>query len=233
MIQNKRVLAVIPARSGSKGIPHKNIKMLKGKPLMAYSIEAAKSSIYIDEVMVSTDSREYAEVARDWGAQVPFLRPAQLAADTSKTIEAIIHVRDEYEALGKHFDILVILQPTSPFRTALDIDGSLECFMDHDMQGLVSVRPCETPPQFIRTMKDGKLDNVLKESSTIRRQDLPSYVEVNGAVYVNKLNELTLETSLNDNPIGFLMDRIHSLDIDEPIDFFMAELIMDANRKVN
>lgn len=230
MIEGKRVLAVIPARSGSKGIPNKNIKLLDGKPLMAYTIDAALGSAYVDEVMVSTDSEEYGRIARSNGAAVPFLRSAKLAGDAARTIDALVEVRARYGEAGLAFDILLLLQPTSPFRTSADIDGALETFVEHDMQGVVSITPCDVSPLLIRTMEDGRLDRLLDSGSTVRRQDMRGYYYVNGAIYVNAMNDIRSETSLNDNPIGYVMPAERSLDIDEPADFAEAQAFMESRR---
>lgn len=227
MIDGKRILAIIPARSGSKGIPHKNIRPLGDKPLMAYSIEAARGSRYVDEVMVSTDSEEYAAIARSWGASVPFLRPAALAGDKAKTIDAVLHVSDEYEQRGEPFDIALLLQPTSPFRTTEDIDGALEFFLERGSRGLVSISRSEVSPLLIRTYHDGVLQNLLAMDSTVRRQDMEDYYRVNGAIYINATDELAPTTSLNDNPIGFIIEEEHGLDIDEPLDFLVAQVVLE------
>lgn len=228
MLEGRRVLAMIPARSGSKGIPHKNVKLLAGKPLMGYTIEAALGSCYVDEVMVSTDSEEYAAVARSLGAKVPFLRPQALAADTSKTIDAVIHVREAYRERGEGFGVLLLLQATSPFRTTEDIDGALEFFAARGRDGVVSISRCEVSPLLIRTNHDGRLENLLDAGSTVRRQDMREYYVVNGAIYVNEMESLTSETSLNDNPNGFVIPESHALDIDEPIDFLVAQALMGS-----
>ncbi|NLL79385.1 MAG: acylneuraminate cytidylyltransferase family protein [Clostridiales bacterium] len=215
MIADKRVLALIPARGGSKGIKGKNIIDVCGKPLLAYSIEAAAESQYMDAVVVSTDSVEIADTAEKWGAEVPFLRPAEYASDTAKSIDAVLHAVRELKRQGREYDILVLLQPTQPLRTAQDIDRALECFLKHQMEGLVSVCEVEEHPILMRTIgEDGRLDRVLSCGSTVRRQDMPAFYKVNGCIYINAVKELSEATSFNDNPVPYVMEKERSIDID-------------------
>ncbi|WP_165062269.1 cytidylyltransferase domain-containing protein [Adlercreutzia sp. ZJ154] len=230
MIEGRRILALIPARGGSKGIPRKNIKPLNGVPLIAYTIKAALQSKYVDGVCVSTDDDEIAEVARRYGANVPFMRPAELALDTSKTIECVIHARDTLNETGDIFDIIVILQPTCPLRTFMDIDNSIEHFVLHNYEGLVSVSEVQENPVLMRTIgKDFRVKHLLDCSSTIRRQNMPKYYRVDGSIAINLANELTLETSINDNPIAFVSSKDAGIDIDTIEDFRKAEsLVIEA-----
>lgn len=224
MIESNTVLALIPARGGSKGIPGKNIKLLNGRPLISYSIEAALESRYIDDVVVTTDSEEIAKLSRSLGAEVPFMRPPELARDSSKTIDCVVHALDELTRMERRPGIVVLLQPTSPLRTSLDIDAALDLFICEGCRGLVSVSKTEENPVLIRTMGvDGELEPLLDIPSTVRRQDMPEFYSVNGSVYINLADELTLETSLNDNPIGYVMPVKRSVDIDTIADFQEAE----------
>lgn len=227
---NQTFLAVIPARGGSKGIPRKNIIDLKGKPLIGYTVEAAKKSRYLDYVMVSTDDEEIAAVARTFGAEVPFLRPAALAADTSRTIDAIVHTVKTLESLGKRFDHLVLLQPTQPLRTAEDIDAAIERYLDAGSVGLVSVSEAENHPILIRSIEGDRLKPLLSVSSTCRRQDMPAYYRVNGCIYINPIGEVDEHLSFNDNPLPYVMDRSHSVDIDELSDLALAAWYLERNR---
>ena len=214
-----KILAIIPARGGSKGIPGKNIKELNGKPLMAYTIEEALKCPEIDRVVVSTDSKENAQVAEKYGAEVPFMRPAQLAADTSKTIDAVWDVLDRLE---EDYEYVVLLQPTSPLRLAEDITGAIQKAVENG-KDVVSVSKVQDPPVLMRQMdENGELTPLLTEGSTVRRQDMKPWYRVNGSVYVNKVERLTKTTSLNDNPAGYEIPRERSLDIDEPEDFELA-----------
>lgn len=215
-------IAYIPARGGSKGIPMKNIAELGEFPLIAFTIIAARKSGLFDRIMVSTDSEEIAAVARQYGAWVPFLRYAEFAQDTSKTIDAVVSDKSRLEAMGEKFDEFVLLQCTSPFRTAVDIQGAV-ALAEKAKAGVVSISPVEEHPILMRTADaDGKLTNVLSCSSTCRRQDMPPYYRVNGAIYVNFWDELSPALSLNDNPYGYIMSRSDSLDIDTKADLAAA-----------
>lgn len=227
MYQDKRVLALIPARGGSKGVPGKNVKPLKGHPLIAYTIAAARASAYIDAVVVTTDSEEIAEAARRYGARVPFLRPAELASDTSRSIDALVHAVQELGRMGEAYDAVIWLQPTSPLRRADEIDGAIETFFSHGCMGLASVCPVVENPVLTRRLDQfGVLHPLLPVSSTVRRQDMPAFYHVDGAIYINLAQDLTLETSLNDNPIGYAMPSKRSVDIDRIEDFMRAEELL-------
>ena len=227
MINGLRVMALIPARGGSKGIKNKNIIDLCGKPLLAYTVEAAKTSRYIDDVIISTDSEKIARTAIQFGAKVPFLRPPELAADTSPTIEAVLHAIATMKSMGAEYDILALLQPTSPLRTADDIDGAMETFVANGLQGVVSVSPIHDNPLLIRSIRDGRLEKLLPANSTCRRQDMPPFYRVNGCIYINAVTGLSAATGFNDNPIPYLMKSSHSVDIDEPIDLVVASYWLD------
>ncbi len=227
MYFNKKILAIIPARAGSKGIKNKNIVDLCDKPLIEYSIQAARESKFIDEIVVSTDGSEIAEVSRAIGARVPFLRPKELATDKAKTIDAIVFTIDELKRMGEIYDVLVLLQPTAPLRTSEDIDAAIEKFFDKGMRALVSVSLVDDHPMLIRTIENNDmLKPLLSVNSTCRRQDMPLFYRVNGAIYVNRIEELSLETSFNDNTVPFVMKREHSIDIDDPTDLLVAEALL-------
>lgn len=226
MIKGKKVLALIPARGGSKGIPGKNIKDLAGKPLLAYTIESAKQCTLIDCILVSTDSRKIAEVAERYGAKIPFLRPDFLAADTSKTIDAVCYTLDKLAEAGETYDYLVLLQPTSPLRNSEDIEGAIYLAVESG-RDVVSVSEVNDSPILMRKCDEsGKLTPLFHENSTVRRQDMPVYYRVNGSVYVNEIRNLSEETSFNDNPVGYIMPKERSVDIDEPVDFEVAKFYL-------
>ena len=231
MFENNRILAFIPARGGSKGIPHKNITPLAGEPLIKYSIDAAKQSKYIDYVLVSTDDAEIADIAKKYGAKVPFLRPKELASDTAKTIDAVLHSIETLRKAGETFDSLVLLQPTSPLRTAEDIDKAIETFYQFNRQPVVSVSEVSDHPILSRTIEQtpngDRLKPLLDGSSTVRRQDMPPFYRVNGSIYINPIEEISQTTSFNDNPVPFIMQKNRSVDIDEPIDLRIAEWIAE------
>ena len=187
MYNNQRILALIPARGGSKGIKDKNIVPLLGKPLISYSIEAGKASKYIDTIVVSTDSQKIAEVAVLYGADIPFLRPKELALDTSKTIDAVIHAIDLINSKKPVYDVLILLQPTQPLRTSFDIDRAIETYFENDENDLASVSLVTDHPLLIRSISEnGNLIPLLQKNSTCRRQDMPPYYRINGCIYINK-----------------------------------------------
>lgn len=224
MYDGMTFLALIPARGGSKGIPRKNVRPLDGRPLIAYTIEAALESVAVDDVVVTTDDEEIAAVARKCGAEVPFMRPAELATDESKTIDCVVHARDAMCGMGREYDGLILLQPTSPLRKSSDIDEAVTVWAAHGKLGLCSVSVAEENPLLLRTLGEGGVVHpVISQSSTMRRQDVPAYYRVDGSIYINRFFELSLSTSLNDNPIGFLMSKKRSIDIDTFEDFRHAE----------
>ncbi len=227
MYKNKRILALIPARGGSKGIKNKNIVLLNGNPLISYSIKAALKSKYIDETVVTTDSEKIAKISKKYGASVPFMRPIELASDKSKTIDAVLHALKMLAKLGNHFDGLILLQPTQPLRTANDIDGAIELFFEKNLQGVASVSIVEDHPLLMRTIDENRnLHSLLEENSTCRRQEMKNYYKVNGCIYINQIDEISKDTSFNDNPIGFVMETSHSVDIDEIKDLYIAEVYL-------
>ena len=223
MINEKSVLAIIPARGGSKGIKGKNIFSIEGKPLIAYTIEAACASEYIDTVIVSTDNQEIADVSKAYGAEVPFLRPAELASDYAQTIDAVLHAVYTLKEMGKEYDYLVLLQPTQPLRSAEDIDHAI-ILCDKEMRGVVSISRVKDHPVLMRYMNaQGEMCKLLELNSTVRRQDMPDYYRVNGCVYVNPMSEVTGELSFNDNPIPYIMPVERSVDIDGYEDIALVE----------
>lgn len=234
MLNNLKILALIPARGGSKEIKDKNITLLHNSPLISYSITAALDSKYIDDVVVTTDSERIAQVAVLYGAEVPFMRPKELAGDHSTTLDAVIHAIETLKEIGRTYDVLMLLQPTQPLRTAKDIDLSLERFIEQGRRALVSVSKVSDHPLLIRSIdEEGKLIKMLNVSSTCRRQDMPEYYRVNGCIYINNIGEIDKDTSFNDNPIPFIMPRSHSVDIDEPSDLYMAEYYLSFKRNEN
>ena len=215
MYKNNKILAIIPARGGSKGIKNKNIIDVCGKPLIAYTIEAANNSKYVDYIYVSTDSDDIKTVAIKYGALVPFMRDPLYATDTAKTIDAIMYSLNEFKKMNMIFDYLLLLQPTSPLRTSDDIDNAIERLFASDYTSLVSVSKVKENPVLIRTInEDGSLNRIIDTTSTVRRQDFKDYYRVNGAIYINKISEMSNETSFNDNSLSYVMNEEKSVDID-------------------
>ena len=219
-----RRIAYIPARGGSKGIPKKNIKELCGRPLIAYTIEAARQCEKFDRIFVSTDSEEIASVSKTLGAWVPFLRDAQFAQDCSRTIDALVSDKARIEACGEYFDVVCLLQPTSPLRTASDIAGAIELF-DKVGHGVLSVSPVDEHPYYMRMIGENcVLEKVITLNGAIRRQDLRPCCKLNGAIYINSWSEITPSLIPSDNPYGYLMPPV--IDIDTLEDFEKVDKIM-------
>lgn len=219
-----RLLALIPARGGSKGIPRKNIRELHGKPLLAWSIEAARRSASVSRVMVSTEDPEIAEVSTTWGAEVPFLRPAELARDDTPGIAPVLH------ALGElpEFDWVLLLQPTSPLRTAADIDGIVRFCQERSAPAAVSVCEATNHPWWVyRQDPAGRLHPFVEGVNAARRQDLPPAFVLNGALYLARRDWLLEQRSfMGEQTLGYEMPSERSIDIDTPMDWMLAELML-------
>ena len=227
-----RRIAYIPARSGSKGIPKKNIRPLCGKPLMGWMIEAALKTGLFDRVMVSTDTEEFAEVARSCGAWVPFLRDPAVAKDTTSSIETVCSDKARLEAIGETFDTFCLLQPTSPLCRAEDIAGAMSLY-DRANGGVVSVVRSKMRPILLRTMDvAGHVFPLEEQRQALRRQDDPVIYELNGAIYINSWQAVTPELKACYNPYGFVMDAESSVDIDEEADFALAERILKGKQSL-
>nr|WP_299171047.1 acylneuraminate cytidylyltransferase family protein [uncultured Allomuricauda sp.] len=220
-------LVVIPARGGSKGIPGKNIKMLNGKPLIQYTIEAAMKVFKNSEICLSTDSSEIREVAENLGLKVPFLRPAELATDTATTYDVLLNALDFYEKNGLHPDAVILLQPTSPLRNSQHIKDALkEYSFDYDM--LVSVTETKSNPYYVlfEENQNGWLKKSKKGKFT-RRQDCPKVWEFNGAIYVIKTNSLKKGDFTTFEKIKkYVMDAALSIDLDDTLDWKICEFLL-------
>ncbi len=225
MYKNKKILSVIPARGGSKGVPFKNIIEVGGKPLIKYSIDCAKESKYIDRTIISTDSLEIKRTAEICGGDVPFLRPAELAQDISKTIDCLVHAVNWLKERGEEYDYLILLQNTVPLRKGWQIDEAVEKLFNSNERSLVSVTEVDEHPILMRTLnEDDTVKNLLNMNSTVRRQDFPKFYKVDGAIYIQKLDEnFNLETSLNDGKLAYVLDRKYSTDIDNYLDIKIIE----------
>lgn len=225
-------LAIIPARSGSKGLKDKNIKLLNGKPLLAYSIEAAKKSELFDEIMVSTDSQEYASIAKQLGANVPFLRNNELSNDTASSWDVVKDVICQYKNLGLEFETVTLLQPTSPLRTAIDINKAYQILQDKNANFVVGVCEMDHSPLWSNIIPEsGLMDKFINEEiASMPRQKLPKYYRINGALYVIKVEHLMNSYKLYDKKTySLVMDKDKSIDIDSQLDFEMAEFLISKN----
>lgn len=221
-------IAIIPARSGSKGIKDKNIRLLNGKPLMAYTIEAALQSKMFDCVHVSTDSEQYAKIARDSGADVPFLRESSLATDNASTWDTLRSVIENYNQIEKNFDIVTLLQPTSPLRNEEDICRAFQIFSEKDAESVISVCELEHSIQICNTLgEDGSMKGFIDMNVVGRRQALSTYYRLNGAIYIQRADYLMKKRDLyGDKSYAYVMSKEHSVDIDDMFDFAMAEALL-------
>lgn len=226
-----KTLVVIPARGGSKGIPHKNIKPLNGKPLICYSIDVARQIVCDEDICVTTDDDEIIKVVEDYGLHVPFKRPAELATDTCGSNEVIQHAYTFYENQGLHYDIILLLQPTSPFRQVDDVKACMSKYSPNkDM--VVSVKPASANPYYDIYEEDehGNLIISKGDGTIVRRQEAPKCYEYNGAIYVINPRSLMTIGMPNFKKVGFVeMDEIHSLDLDTILDWKYAELLIKDN----
>ena len=224
-------LVIIPARGGSKGIPHKNIKLLGGKPLICRAIDNARAVAPDSDICVSTDDSEIIQVVEDYGLKVPFIRPTELAADNSGTYEVLLHALSFYQQQGRTYDTIILLQPTSPFRRDEDISEALKLYSP-DVDMVVSVTEARANPYYtcFETDSDGFLHVSKGDGKYIRRQDAPKAWEYNGAIYI--INPQSLKRkSLGEfkRRRMYEMDELHSLDLDTPLDWRIAELLIAEN----
>lgn len=222
-----RILGLIPARGGSKGVKGKNIKLLNGKPLIQYTWESAQESKLLTRTILSSEDDDIIELSKNLGMNVPFQRPAELAQDHSKSLDVIIHALNYFKAIQENFDAVCILQPTTPFRDKGLIDKAIETFIAGDFDSLVSVRrvPDEYNPHWVFEEKDGSLHLATKEQKIInRRQELPNAYFRDGAIYLTKVEVIINELSLYGKKIGFVetSNQLY-VNIDTPEDWIEAE----------
>jgi len=236
-MKNKlNILGVITARGGSKGIPGKNIKMLGGKPLIAYTVEVAKKSNLITDLIISTDDEKIADIAKQYGVEVPFMRPKELAEDNTPHLPVMQHAISFMEdKLGIVFDYVVILQPTSPFRTIEDIDETLQKLISQDADSAVSLVEIESREHPIKAKKvegDEVLPYCMEEKEGTRRQDLPVAYKRSSAVYAMRRDLVIKDNKIfGDNIVGHIVPKERSIDIDEPFDWLKAEYMLDDLNK--
>ena len=221
-------LAIIPARSGSKGLKDKNIKKLYGKPLIGYSIDAARKSGVFSEIIVSTDSKEYADISVALGAQVPFLRSPEMSNDTASSWDVVIEVLEKYREQGQYFDTVCLLQPTSPLRDDSDIIAGYRLLEEMQGDSITSVCEVDHSPLWSMKLPDNlSLNSFNKECEDIPRQKLGIYYRLNGAIYIRKIAYAEENVRiLNEDDYALIMEKNHSIDIDTQDDFNMAELYM-------
>lgn len=225
-----RNLAIIPARSGSKGLVDKNIRNLGGKPLLAHTVDAARESGLFCEIMVSTDSIKYAEIAKQCGANVPFLRSEELSNDTASSWDAVREVLENYKNIGKTFDTVALLQPTSPLRTASDIIHGYEVMEKKSANFVVAVCEVDHSPLWANTLSEdcSMVEFIKPEIANMPRQNIPTYYRINGALYIIRTDYLVEARNLYaEKSFATIMDRQHSIDIDDAMDFQIAERLIE------
>lgn len=227
------VLIIIPARGGSKGIPRKNIKSLNGKPLIYYAIDTARAITTDDNICISTDDVEIKSMLENYGLEVPFLRPQELSTDTAGTYEVLLHALDYYEKQGKHYDIVLLLQTTSPFRTAEQVKEALALYDRSQADMVVSVKECPANPYYnvFEENSDGFLYVCKGNGNIFRRQDAPKVYEYNGAIYIMDAEKLkTTHMHKMQKRVKYIMDAQSSFDLDTMQDWEMAEMILKTSK---
>lgn len=236
-MRKSKIITIIPARGGSKGLLRKNIKPLLGKPMIAWTIEQAKNSKYIDRIIVSTDDKEIAKISKKYGADVPFLRHKELARDNSSTIDVIMHAIDWFEKKGDYFDMVVLLEPTSPLRDVEDIDKCVEILLDNTKaKAIVGVAKLESGhPEFNMVInKDGfirKLDGTTN-FRVLRRQDLKDMYFFEGSIYLSDVDTLKQKrTFYHELTLAYVVPKYKSLEVDELCDFICIEALMKAKEE--
>ena len=217
-MQSNKVLALITARGGSKGLPRKNVLLVGGKPLLAWTVDAAISAECVDRVVLSSDDHEIMDAARSAGCDVPFCRPAHLASDVATSVDVVLHALDQLPG----YEYVVLLQPTSPLRTAADIDAAFKLMIESGVPSCVSVCDVDQSPYWMYKVAAGnKLQRLLPEIDGItRRQDLPPIYVLNGAIYIARIDWLRANRSfVGEETVAYLMPKGRSLDIDTAQDF--------------
>lgn len=233
MYKNKTFLAVIPARSGSKGIKDKNIRELNHKPLMAYTIEACLKSGLFDEIIVSTDSAAYGEIAERYGARVPFLRPEELASDQAATNDVIFHVISELRQWGKTFDYFMLLQPTSPLRTEKHMMESAGLIIENHADAVIGICKAESVSYLnVQFTETGEIKVGFPDKKQVRRQDQPPEYRINGAVYLASTDYFLRHRSFYEGRVlPYFMNAFDSIDIDDEFQLKIAELLLQDKEK--
>lgn len=235
-MQNTRTpsfLGLIPARGGSKRIPRKNLVAVAGKPLLAWTIDAARSAHQLDRLILSTDDDEIAALGRRHGAEVPFMRPPQLASDTATGHDVVVHAVKTLAERGRQFDYVVVLQPTSPLRGHQDIDDAITLLLNKGADAVVSVCQTDHPPEWSNTLPDdlSMRDFLRPGVRNTRSQDLPTSYRLNGAIYIYDCARLLRDEiqEMERNTFAYIMPRLRSIDIDEEIDLQIAEFLLQRH----
>jgi CMP-N-acetylneuraminic acid synthetase len=236
MYKNQKILAIIPARGGSKGLPQKNIKPMLEKPLIGWTIEHAKASKYIDEIHVSTDCPKIAATAEKFGIKVPELRPAKLAEDTTSSMDVVDYILDLYKLKSLEFDILILLEPTSPLRKIDDIDNAIELLMqNHTAEGVISVGEVQTEhPMIVKKInEEGKIEPYIENAKKIsQRQQADKAYFPYGVIYMIKTDIFKQKKVFyTENVIPYFIERWQNYEIDDICDFICVENILKAKNE--
>jgi len=231
-----KILAIIPARGGSKGISKKNIKPLLGKPLLTWTIEQAQKSKYISRVFVSTENKEIAKIAEQNGVEIPFLRPDEFAQDNSPTSDAIIHTLNTFEKLGEFYEIIIILEPTSPLRKKDDIDNAIEIYLHNssDSESLVSVGEVQLEnPYVMKIIENNHVVPFLENKQTFyQRQQLPKIYFPYGVIYLTTVRAFReFGTFYQKTTLPYKIERWQNYEIDDLCDFYCVETILKTKLK--
>lgn len=235
MTEKHKILAIVPARGGSKRLPQKNILSIAGKPLIRWTIEAGLGSKYIDRLIVSTDNADIADIARSCGADVPFIRPESLSFDNTTSFEVIDHCLSWVKKNEENeYDYIILLQPTSPLRNNKNIDAAFKLLFSKKAQAVISLCETEHSPLWSNTigndlsMRDFLRPDINKTPS----QNLPVFYRLNGAIYICETKALLMEKNLylKDNIYAYTMSKKNSIDIDDQIDFDLAELYLKKQK---
>jgi CMP-N,N'-diacetyllegionaminic acid synthase len=233
VINRRKILAIIPARGGSKRLPEKNILPLVGKPLIVWTIEAAKKSKYIDCILVSSDDENILNISKEYGVETQ-KRPEELASDNATSFEAVKHV---IESIQEKYEITILLQPTSPLRNEIHIDEGIDRFEAKCAEAVISVSEMDHSPLWANTLsEDGNMSNFIKpEFTNMRSQDLPVYYRINGAIYICDTKKLLTQEKfiLDDNIFAYQMPQESSVDIDTGVDFLFAETLLRVRSEQN
>ncbi|NMM42027.1 cytidylyltransferase domain-containing protein [Pseudoalteromonas arctica] len=227
-----KVLAVVPARAGSKRLPKKNTKLLDGLPLIAHTLEAIKHSTLVTTTVVTSDCPEVLSISEQYSNTYSLERPAELSSDTASSIDVLIHAVEHSKQLGE-FDVVCLLQPTSPLRTSLDIDNAITLYIEKRAKGVVSMTECEHSPLWSTPLTgEGDFNKFISKLSNARSQDLPNYYRLNGAIYLIEKNTLLKENKLflEQDYYPYIMDTENSVDIDNYLDFLVAETIIKLKK---
>lgn len=239
MIEGKKVIAIITARGGSKGLPGKNIIDLNGKPLIAWTIDEAKKSKYIDKLIVSTDCEEIEKISKKFGAEVPFLRPESLASDTATSMDVVFHALNFFEEKNEIFEYIVLLEPTSPLRTVEDIDTPLEIlYKDKEGKAIVGVAKTESshPTCCVSINQQGLITPYLDQDhvTSLRRQDMSEVYFFDGTIYISDIETLKIKKSFyHEKTLPYIVSRDKQFEIDEKMDLYIIEAMIKYREDQN